>query len=401
MRIVILSPSDQSFIKFFLPNYNLDDLPVGYIGAPFIGAIIQELLNKKHEVIAITTDSDLNIETKEFGYKNFRWVVVPQRKRSFRSNDGKRGFMLDFFSKEIKGLTQVVNNYSPDIIHAHWSYEFAAVSNMIDIPALVTIHDNPYIVLKYFKNAYRFGRLLMSEQVLRKVKYASTVSPYMLKYVKKKCAHVRVIPNPIDIKFDLVQIEIFVQRRISTMGSPKILMVNSGWDSRKNGKTALIAFQQFLQSYPNAKLHLIGGGCELNGLANIQANSLGINNIEYHGIITNDDIFRELENTHLFIHPALEESFGVVLIEAMSMGVPVIGGQASGAVPWVINDPRLLVDVKNSLDIKNKMIEILGDKEEYIKTSLSCYHRVKDRFSAPNITEEYLVYYNEIIEGYK
>ena len=47
MHIVILAPSDRSFITKFLPAYDLNKLPIGYQGAPFIGNIISELLKKK------------------------------------------------------------------------------------------------------------------------------------------------------------------------------------------------------------------------------------------------------------------------------------------------------------------------------------------------------------------
>lgn len=399
MRIVILSPSDRSYIKNFLPNYDPEDLPVGYIGAPFIGSLIQELLKRNHVVIAITTNIFANndYKTKEFSHERFKWVVVPQRKRSFRSNNGKPGFMLDYFSLERKKMLKVVKKEAPNFIHAHWSYEFAAVANMIDIPSLVTIHDNPYVVLKYFKNAYRFGRLLMSEKVLSKVNFSSTVSPYMIHYAKRKCTHVKVIPNPINIKFAMDQIKVFVEKRIATLNKPKIIMVNSGWDSRKNGKKALITFQKLLKSCPYAHLHLIGGGSEINGLAHMEARSLGIKNVVYHGIIPNEQLFKELESAHLFLHTALEESFGVVLIEAMSLGVPTIGGIESGAVPWVIEDKNLLVDVRDPVQIRDKVIEILTNSQVYEKTSYSSYQMVKERFSASEVTEKYLDYYKEII----
>ena len=64
MHIAILAPSDRSFISNFLPNQDVNDLPIGYSGAPFIGTLIAELLNKNHRVTAITTP--LNEERNSF-----------------------------------------------------------------------------------------------------------------------------------------------------------------------------------------------------------------------------------------------------------------------------------------------------------------------------------------------
>ena len=372
MHIAIVAPSHKSFIANFLPNINLGELPNGYFGAPFIGTIIKELLEKNHTVTAITTSTAINgdYSIKKYNYRNFTWIIVPSRPNSFRFNKNKLGRMVDFYSLEQKNILQSLKNAQPDFVHAHWSYEFAGSAVKSGFPCLVTVHDNAFQVLRYFKNIYRFGRLLMSEQILRKVKYASTVSPYMQDYTSKRCEFVKVIPNPTILNLQKEDIEKEVIAKMNTLQAPRIIMINNGWDTRKNGKVGLLAFQNLQKRIPDATLHIYGGGSEENGSAFKEASYLGIQNVFFNGAIAHQQLINVIKESHLLIHPALEESFGVVLIEAMSYGVPTIGGLKSGAVPWVIKEPQLLLDVTKPEQMANKMFEILTSSTLYKNLSL-------------------------------
>ena len=59
--------------------------------------------------------------------------------------------------------------------------------------------------------------------------------------------------------------------------------------------------------------------------------------LDLRGLAPRSEIDRMLrEEADLFVSPSLEESFGMVFVEAMRFGVPCIGGEKSGAVPWVL-----------------------------------------------------------------
>ena len=399
MHIAILAPSHKSFISKFLPNHRIEDLPEGYDGAPFIGTIINELLNMNHKVTAITTSTAINgnYDYTTFSNLNFTWVVIPLRPHSIRFNGYKLGRILDFYTFERKEIINVLNIIKPNIVHAHWSYEFAIAAKDSGIPYLVTVHDNAIEVLRYFKNAYRFGRFLMSEYLLNQVKYTSTVSPYMYPYVSKRCDSVVVIPNPTIIKYNLECIKLIISQKTQSLINPRIIMINNGWAGRKNGKSGLLAFQLLQKKIPNATLHLFGDGSDKNGLAYEDSKNLNLENVFFYGKVSHDKILDALENAHLLIHPSFEESFGVNLIEAMSFGVPVIGGLNSGAVPWVINNENLLVDISDPFLIADKLFNILNNIEFYNSLAISSYSNVEKRFSSSSVVSKYLEYYNIIL----
>jgi len=403
MKIAILAPSHKSFITDFLPNINYNVLPDGYAGATFIGTIIKELLLRGHEIIAVTTTPATlgNYDIQHYRNGRFSWYVVPSRPYSLRFNGRKPGRIVDLFSYEIRCMKGIIENTKPDFIHSFWSYEFTAVAKESNIPFLATVEDNAFVILKYFKNIYRFGRMVMAERNLKDIKFLSTVSPYMVKYCERKGARVKVIPNPTPVPCSLEEVEHFVQERLIKFPSFKIVMINNGWEARKNGKCGLLAFKLLLSKYPESTLHLFGSGSEEGGPANVDATSIGVKNTYFHGMVNRDIILSNLKDAHLFLHPALEESFGVVLIEAMAMGVPTVGGDNSGGVPWVINDNDLLVDVSNFEKVGEKIIQILSDKHFYAEKSLSCYKRTKEQFSSEIVVDKFEEYYKLILSEWK
>lgn len=394
MKIAIIAPSHKSFISSFLPEIDEKNLPEGYFGAPFIGDLIREILNSGHEVVAITTDPNLNNAIVEFTNGAFKWVVVPQRKHSFQFNKFAPGRMLDFFSVERKWMRKAVENNRPDFIHAHWGYEFAHVAVSSGIPYLVTLHDNPYKIFKHTKHIYRLFRLIYAEYLLPKLKFKSTVSPYMLKYASRGIGECRMIPNPVPIPMKLEEANDHIASRLLSIKHPSVVMIMNGWDKLKNGKSGLLAFQLFLNKFPNASLYLFGRGTELNGPAHKDVNELGLKNVSHYGMISRVELLDIVKDKHIMLHPALEESFGVALVEAMAMGIPVIGGMNSGAVGWVINQNELLTDVRNPNRICETLFKCIDDYKEF---SIFAYKNAIERFAANKIANQYLEYYNYIL----
>jgi glycosyltransferase involved in cell wall biosynthesis len=399
MHIAILAPSHKSFISDFLPYVNISELPEGIPTAPFIGSLIKEMLGMKHIVTAITLTTALNHDysTKRFKYNNFEWIVIPCRPHSIRFNGSKIGRILDFFLYEKSEIIKYINTVSPDIVHAHWSYEYAGAALECGYPHLITVHDNAVKVLLFFKNIYRLGRFIMSELYLRKARFVSTVSPYMWQYTFKRCRNVRIIPNPTAVSSDFKLIQSLISDKLNTLNSARIIMINNGWDKRKNGRNALLAFQLLKNSMPNISLHLFGYGSEKGGDAQRDALSIRLDDVNYYGIVSHKRLKEELSKSHLLLHPSLEESFGVILIEAMASGIPAIGGNNSGAVPWVLNNKFLEVDVTNPNIMHLKMLELLNNKNCYKEASNASYKNVINRFSISEVTGQYINYYHDIL----
>jgi glycosyltransferase involved in cell wall biosynthesis len=400
MKIGITGPiSTESVARFIQGDTSI--LPAGYGGAPLLGTLIGELLARGHEVSAFTTSDNLplNLPQPIIAHgESFKIYYCPQRKHSIRMNGWHLGRIVDFFSLERRYLEQAIRMDNPDVVHAHWAYEFALAAIASGKPHVLTCHDAPQEVLKYMPNIYRLGRYFMARKAMNAAQTLTTVSPYMKEtlrpLVKKEIA---VIPNPLPQQ---ISQRPFNTSRALSKTAPVVVMVANGWDKRKNPQTGLLAFAKLRVSICGAKLRLFGSEYGQGEMAYRWAKEQGIaEGIEFVGRLPYANLLEEMANADVFLHPSLEESFGMVVAEAMALGVPVVGGKESGAVPWVVGDGGVLVDVTNADDIAHALITILADAEKWQRLREAAYQSSHSRFAPSVVAESYEILFQKTIEG--
>lgn len=400
MKIGITGPISTESVARFIDG-DTSNLPVGYGGAPLLGTLIGELLARGHEVSAYTTSPNLPLNLAEpvmAQGDRFKIYYCPVRKHSVRMNGWHLGRIVDFFGLERRYLKQAIRMDSPDVVHAHWAYEFALAAIASGKPHVVTCHDAPQEILKYMPNIYRLGRYFMARKAMNLAKLLTTVSPYMqdalMPLVKKEIV---VVPNPIPA---LVAQRPFDPSRTLSMSAPVIVMVANGWDRRKNPQAGLLAFAKLRVGINGARLRLFGSGFGQGEAAQRWAQEQGISEgMEFVGRLPYADLLEEMAKADVFLHPALEESFGMVVAEAMALGVPVVGGKNSGAVPWVVGEGGLLVDVTKVDEIAYALTSILSDTANWQWLRTEAYQAAQSRFSPGVVADAYELLYCQAIEG--
>jgi glycosyltransferase involved in cell wall biosynthesis len=88
--------------------------------------------------------------------------------------------------------------------------------------------------------------------------------------------------------------------------------------------------------------------------------------IEFAGPVSRTIMIDRLaDEVDVLVHPALEEAQGMVLIEAMALGLPVIAGAKSGGTRWTLDDGRggLLTDVKEPTAVAGAMEKLASSAE--------------------------------------
>lgn len=387
MKIGFLSQMAVREFQDYFPNENL---PEGYPSEIFV-PLVRNYLECGHEVVLCTLDLKSPV-SKTFKNKNLTiFVAGTLVKAKLRAVTG--------FRREINEMVRFLKANPCDIYHAHWTYEFAMAALEVDPEkTLITIHDWPEEIYKILHDYYRKRRLHLSKKVFDKGKYFTTVSPYIENFFTKTYAgkSITIIPNY--IKFN--QSDLKYKKELS-LDSPVIVSIST-FDDRKNTKKLMEAFQKIREAIPGATLRLFGGGhgVDEDGYIWAKRNNL-TDGIEFIGAIPHDEIMAELKKSDLLIHPSLEESFGLTLIEAMACKTPVIGGKDSGAVPWVLSYGKAgrLVDVTDTDSIANNAIDILTHFEvwnSYIEAGII---RVHD-FEFETISDAYLNEYKDIISKF-
>jgi glycosyltransferase involved in cell wall biosynthesis len=122
--------------------------------------------------------------------------------------------------------------------------------------------------------------------------------------------------------------------------------------------------------------------------------------IKYIGYISNQEKFSLMSNAYCFIFPSIYEGFGLPVLEAMSVGTPVITSNSSSLNEIIDLSCGLLIDPLNEADIANAMGNVLTDegfKEAYKK---NCLERSL-QFSWEKCAQETLEIYKNVMEKKK
>ncbi len=146
---------------------------------------------------------------------------------------------------------------------------------------------------------------------------------------------------------------------------------------QKDLETLLLAFANIVLNTGNTKCKLIiVGEGPLEMELKKKAIRLGIGSqVEWVG--KTQDVNRFYRQFDLFILPSRYEGFGLVLLEAMSHGIPIIAANNS-AIPEVLGyDYKFLFETSDALDLEKKIVKIFEsdfDFLEYSKQRLRLFH---------------------------
>ena len=206
MHIGIVGPIASADISHLIQG-EVTTLPVGYEGAPLLATLIAELLKQGHRVSAFTLSDDIPLDGGAVVVRgnNFSLSYYPMRLRAWRFNGLRIGRILDLFGFEREQLQRAILQTAPEVLHAHWTYEFALAAQQTGLPCVVTCHDSPYKVARFYSRAkptqslYRWLRAVMARKVLLKSRSVTAVSPYMRDEVQGRTRMpYSVRPNPVD-----------------------------------------------------------------------------------------------------------------------------------------------------------------------------------------------------------
>ena len=159
-------------------------------------------------------------------------------------------------------------------------------------------------------------------------------------------------------------------RRCMPPGPARLLFVGNDFE-RKGGRTLLAAHALVRQTLPDAQLHLVGER---------PAVSVG-EGVVVHGRLSDRDELRRLyESAAAFVLPSYFDPFPLVMIEAMSLGVPCVGSRQSGAVEMLGSDSEagLLVDAGDERRLAAALLDLLDDPNRNLGIGLRGRARVRE-----------------------
>jgi L-malate glycosyltransferase len=385
MHVGIVAPCSSGPLADLLPGYGGVDL--GW-GAYFMATLVRALIGRGHHISVVTLSPELT-EKRILKGPTLTYYVHPMRtKRRMR----------DLYRVERQRLMEGICLAKPDLLHAHWTYEFALACLETGLPTLVTSHDNAFQVLRFTRDLYRLGRLYLQIRVIRKAPFMTAVSPYVAdshRWLAK--TEIEVIPNPIEVSRETAN---WCDR---ASGPVRIATVLNGWGNLKNPQAAIKAFGLLSRELPDAEMFMYGADYEEGGIASQWAASKGLSrNIHFCGFLPPPDLQRELKEMSMLLHPSLEEACPMTLLEAMALRLPIVAGSDAGGVPWLLDEGRagFLTDVRNPKKIAQAVLTCVREAEECEQKQRNAHNRVMSLFSPNSVAEQYEKLYEKVLSSY-
>jgi len=284
-----------------------------------------------------------------------------------------------------------------DILHLHEPF-----APMVSICALLkseTINVGTFHAFHTKPRTYWLGKPIF-QRWIKRLHGKIAVSEPALEYVS---THVPgdycIIPNGIDTEHFCA-----AGQRREEFNDDKINILFVGRLERRKGLAFLLnACANVKCSFPNFRLIVVGPGTVLRRRYNSMVEDLGLtDDVIFTGYVSGEELPSYYRSADIFCAPSTEgESFGIVLLEAMACGKPVVASNIEGYATVLGNgDEGLLVPPKNEVALAEGLLKLLNDKSTRISMGKKGLIKA-EKYSWPNVTRQVVNYYNQLLKSGK
>ena len=292
-------------------------------------------------------------------------------------------------------IKSVLNQENFDIIHLHEPFMpmlCSAVLRFSNTANVATFHafgGNP---------GYKFGRpisTIMLRRRLPKLDGRIAVSQAAMEFASKHVpGYYNIIPNGVDLELFSPDVS-----PISEFCDGKLNILFVGRLEKQKGVNYLIkAFKQISREVPNSRLIIVGPGTRLRGKYEKEVARSGLKNVIFVGGKPQSELPRYYKAADVFCAPATGlESFGIVLLEAMAMGKPIVATNIEGYNSVLTHGAEgLLVPPKNEEVLARALISLLTN--ERLRREMAARARLKAmEYSWERVSQRVLNCYTRIL----
>jgi len=367
----------------------------------YLQAMVDELENRGHNLLRIV-----------FSKKKFTDSGIV----SLDYNTGlvQRAFRRYTFDiSAYRRIRSAINSFEPDIVHIHNNFNspLTILLGLRDLPVIKTVHDAgfvlsnvleiPHLVSIHGGDIYDPTKTLsphnsdvMQKVVSRLLKSAdqvvaqsSDIKSRAYDYYSLPNVDIETIPLPYEsVSFDKLGVDEL------GLDENKTYIVSIGRLVKRKGYKYLI---ESIATLPTEiELLLIGDGPEEERLRRL-ADDLGVlSRIEFLGHVSEKNKFNYLDKSSVFVMSSLHEGFGIVLQEAMQVGLPIVTTDTGGQTDLVEDDVHgRIVSAKDPNALSRAILEVLEDNTTDYETN--AYQKLEE-YDLDRICKMYVNQFNKI-----
>lgn len=298
-----------------------------------------------------------------------------------------------FFSMVLIELIFIFQSKKPHIVNLHYiganAFYILMLRKLIHFPLVVAIHG-----ADIQRDAHKSG-----------------LAQWLIK--KTLCEADKILVNSKSLLFEAEKLVPYITKKSIVVGNgvnldefvssvkykhPKSYILSVGRFVRKKGLDVLIqAFAAVVEVCPKLDLIIAGDGEELTRCKSL-ALQLGIDHKTFFvGTVDRKKVIELLIGCEIFVLPSRKEPFGIVILEAMAAGKPVIATNVGGVAEIVKHlESGFLVESESPAALAQAINLLLKDKTLRKRISHRGYRFVRNHFSWKKITEKYIKAYENV-----
>jgi len=285
-----------------------------------------------------------------------------------------------------------------DVIHVHeplvpgLSQTVLRFSHTVTVGTFhVTSYPGSYSTLNLaYASTYPFLRPLF-----RRLDGCIAVSTSTLQFVSHYFpGDYRVIPNGVNLERFSPQVAPLPQ----FMDDKQNILFVGRFEKRKGAKYLLRAIPRIRERFPQTRFILVGEGRLRRGFQQFVERQ-GWQDVVFTGYVADEDLPHYFASAHVFCSPATGgESMGIVLLEAMASGKPIVASNISGYATVVSHGvDGLLTTPRDSEELAWAIEHLLGHeslRQQFIQAGL---YKARE-YAWPRVAERVMAFYYELLE---
>jgi glycosyltransferase involved in cell wall biosynthesis len=312
---------------------------------------------------------------------NLAFPTVKELKKIFKEEDINIVHIILPMSASIVAIKAAKSLNIKIVAHSHSQPE----NLFMDMPKIIqpTLNNlwNKYLSWTYDK----------AESLI----YPTEMARTLLDKLSKKDQRSHVVSNGIDTEeFKIIPVGDFHKRFKLPEDRIKLLFVGRLFPE-KSIDTLIKSIPHVLKEHSDIHLMIVGGGHLESKLKKMVSDLKIDKHVTFLGLVSEEDKIFAYNASDIFILPSLAELEGMVVLEAMSCGKPIIIGDSQmSASRFFVNENGFLFKSKNPIDLSEKILTLIKDNNLREKMGKKSLEKSKDYDINNSVAKLEQVYYS-------
>jgi len=360
---------------------------------------------------------------RNFKYKDTYFYEFPLIKWNFLKKLINKIWLVKYDIKYIKKeLEKIIRKIKPDIIHIFGTeLPWCIIQESVSVPVIISIQGNLNVyyefyfsgitewdILKYagwktkkriyLNNLFMKKRLFIEKKILKTVKYIIGRTDWDRRITRILAPESQYFYNEETLRNKFYKNEWKIQN--ITKGQLKIFTISR--ENTYKGLETIIQSSNLLDDLNIDFQWFIGGILNNSWITKILKKKMGriSSHLVFLGIISEDEIIKKMQESHIYILPSHIENSPLTLSEAMVMGIPVISTFAGGTSSRLENGKDgLVIQSGDAYSLTGAILETIDNYEKAIEMGRNARKRALERHNPKKIVNELLSIYKNVIEN--